>query len=253
MSEAVDLYTKLSDIRSKVGVVEKRGRNEAQRYDFVKASDVLQEVRGPLVEAGVLVLPELVEAEVRPTERLDKTTGQIVPGLPITRVTLRFALIDVKSGYREDREWIGEGADPADKGLNKAITAATKTFLIALFQIPSGDDAEADPNTDREHPVGAPASIPKKGSKFGVTAKQLKFISSLRTQNQVGDDDFARLLARFDVGGDVESLTGKDASALIDALKEWKPAAAPETDVPADTAGLTLDSDPGPEEDRQPF
>lgn len=142
-SESVNhLAAKLARIMGEVGKVEKNGRNEHFRYDYVTENDLVYAVRSKLAEAGVMVLESTVSQKV----------GQFKNAKDepffLTEVETEHTFVDGESG-----EWFtvksqGQGSDNGDKGGYKAITGAMKYFIYKNFMIPTGDDPEADTKTD---------------------------------------------------------------------------------------------------------
>ncbi len=65
-----------------------------------------------------------------------------------TTVTLSFTFCDGDTGATMQTIFKGEGIDVLDKGLPKALTAATKYFLQTTFLISTGDDPESDIKQD---------------------------------------------------------------------------------------------------------
>lgn len=153
MSEGKGLYVKLAEITAELGRVEKRGRNDFHKYDYVLEADLLEAVRLKLAERKVAVLPSLTALSHR--EGTKQST--------ITTAHVRFTFVDGESGEKHECDWAGEGDDPADKGLNKAYTAAVKYFVMKAFLIPTGDDPEGDHKTDER--ASARASAPKPNGK----------------------------------------------------------------------------------------
>lgn len=68
---------------------------------------------------------------------------------------------------------MGKGADTLDKDMNKAITAAIKYIHMKNFNIPTGDDPEADSKLEQEHAremskESAKATTPEKSTESPV-------------------------------------------------------------------------------------
>jgi hypothetical protein len=141
--QITSLASKLVDVALDIGAIEKDGYNQAQRYAFTSADNVVGAIRRKLFDKRVLLLA----TEERTEERLRQTSkgGETA----ITTVHIRFVFVDADSGERIELDWPGQGEDPMDKGIGKACTNALKLFLRQQFLIPWGnDDIEADEGSD---------------------------------------------------------------------------------------------------------
>lgn len=128
----------LHEVMSKVGYVQKKGRNDFHRYNYAGEKDLLEALRPAMVEAGLLLLPSVTQA-IGPDE------------FGNTHVRVEYTL-----AHKDGEVWpekivaMGCGNDKnskggiGDKGTYKAITGANKYLLFKLFQIETGDDPETD-------------------------------------------------------------------------------------------------------------
>lgn len=141
-SPTVALVEKLREVALAIGHVEKRGRNDFHKYDYVQAEDVLRDVRTALLARKVIVLPGALAGSVR---HFTETGGK---GF-VTTVDLYYRFVDTETGAEVEVSWTGAGADTGgDKGLYKAYTGGLKYALLSLFMIPTGDDPEKDRTTE---------------------------------------------------------------------------------------------------------
>jgi hypothetical protein len=81
---------------------------------------------------------------------INELTTRSSSGAPISRVTLQVTWTDLETGYFEQEEWIGTGADYGDKGVYKGYTGAAKYALILNFLIPTGGGDPAPGASDPE-------------------------------------------------------------------------------------------------------
>lgn len=132
------LASKLAEVVLAVSHVAKRGHNDFHNYDYATEADVLEAVRKGLAERSVVIIPRCIGASIIERERLGKSPEYI------TTADLVFALLDGETGETLECPWKGSGADASDKGLYKAMTGGSKTFLLKLFMIPTGDDPERE-------------------------------------------------------------------------------------------------------------
>jgi len=143
------LAAKLVQVMGSVATVPKRGHNTFHNYDYAMEADVSEAVRRAMVEARVVMIPSLLDIREREmTTRQQKT--EIV-----TTVIMRYLIIDADTGATLEFHMPGSGQDPGDKGLAKAITAATKYAQLKAFQLSTGDDPEADDADHVEREPGA--------------------------------------------------------------------------------------------------
>lgn len=125
----------LHEVMSKVGYVQKTGKNTFHGYKYAGEADVLAVLRPAMIEAGLMLLPSGVERSA-------------VDEFGNTHVTMEYTLVHKDGdvwphplrafGSGNDRNKNGVG----DKGTYKAITGANKYLLFKLFQIETGDDPE---------------------------------------------------------------------------------------------------------------
>jgi hypothetical protein len=131
------LYAKLADAFAALEEVERDKRHENQGWSYSSADAVKRAVRDELRNRRVLVLPAAREYTERPFET-SNGKQRIV-----TTASLEFTLVDAETGESMTLQWLGAGADDAEKGLGKAITVGLRTFLSDLFLLPAGEDTSA--------------------------------------------------------------------------------------------------------------
>lgn len=138
---SMTLAERLARITAEVGPVSKSGRNAHFGYSYQRAEDVGAAVAPLLGRYGVSITPRIAFDEVQVTDT-GRTTKS---GAPIREyaVPIHF-LISCPNGA-DLVPWLALAIDDSDKGVNKAITAAVKSFLRAQFLIPTGDeDTDSD-------------------------------------------------------------------------------------------------------------
>lgn len=133
------LLAKLHRVAEAITNIEKNGRNDFQKYDFVQAVDVVRTVRELLFKERVIVLPAAGNA--RHHEYQASRGGAAF----LTTVDLGYRFMDIDSGALIEVPWVGVGADTGgDKGIYKAYTGGLKYALLNLFLVPTGEDPEGD-------------------------------------------------------------------------------------------------------------
>ncbi len=152
----------LHQVMEKVGYVQKKGENKFHHYKYASEADLLEVLRPAMVEAGLLLIPNVANLSA-----IDQYGN--------TNVTVEYTL-----AHKDGEVWpekitvIGTGNDKnskggvGDKGVYKAMTGANKYLLFKLFQIATGDDPEtkeaAEPKPVRDIAAGVgtlPADPPK--------------------------------------------------------------------------------------------
>lgn len=136
------LTEKLIEARKKLIHMPKNGVHQLPRggsYEYVLADDVLGMCQNVFNEVGIDFQPEIVDADI--TWYDSKSGNQMIHA----RVKASFIF-----WYGDESQmsmWVGEASDTSDKAIAKAMTSATKYFLIKKFLIPSGENF-ADPDFD---------------------------------------------------------------------------------------------------------
>ena len=146
------IVTAISKIMGDVGSVKKDGENKFHNYKYATASDILHKLQPLLAREGIVIFQNECGSEFLSDGSVLAITyefviahreGEIWPDKP--RHTGMAAARNTKGGFD-------------DKAGNKCHTAARKYFMLALFQIPTGDYEDADDQEDR--PASKPASKP---------------------------------------------------------------------------------------------
>ena len=109
------------------GKVSKSGKNTHQGYKYVMESDLLDAVRSELITHGVFVFSSVEE---------------VTQEGKLTTVKTKHTFVDSESGETFDVFSAGQGSDGRDKGVYKAITGASKYFLMKSFMVAGDDDPE---------------------------------------------------------------------------------------------------------------
>jgi hypothetical protein len=172
-------------ITGAVKPVEKRGRNDFQKYDYATAADVLHQLQPLLSQNGLVVFHTEADRE------------EIEGG--VLAITYEFSLVH-KSGEQWQSPFRQTGMAQCrnikggfdDKAANKCLTAAMKYFLVTLFKIPTGDFPEADADD----------------ANAGQTAKQPPARPTQARKGANGDDLEARMIAAIKGARSIPALDG---------------------------------------------
>lgn len=118
--------------------ISKARKNAQQGYNFRGIDDVLNALSSALVEAGLLILPRVMNRTV--TERETKNGGALF----YVTVQVEFDLVSAEDGSKHTVATYGEAMDSADKATNKAMSAAYKYLALLTFCIPTEASADTD-------------------------------------------------------------------------------------------------------------
>jgi hypothetical protein len=173
------VIVKLARIMAGLPDLAPEGKNPHFGYDFIKDTQVSGTLRGRLAKERLMIIPEVLSEEMRemPTRR----------GMSyLTKLKIRFTVIDGDSGDSVSGTGVGYGDDAGDKGANKAFTSALKYWLLKLFQI-GGEDSENDQRADERASgrVAGPTEVKVEGAKIEGVArggKSDKITEAQRTQ-----------------------------------------------------------------------
>lgn len=178
---AKGLAAKLSEVLGEIKRVPKRGRNKIQSYDFVTESDLADFVRPLLAERKVFLHQSMVDHDMHDLYKTQ--SGNI---MYLTIVTVDFTWVDGETGETlPPQRFMGYGADTGDKGLPKALTAATKYALMKTFLISTGDDPESDERVDRAVPANGDSGQPRVSRRAPSGTQQRGGRSTVPTQPQI--------------------------------------------------------------------
>ncbi|OUO47997.1 ERF family protein [Megasphaera sp. An286] len=136
------LAKKFIDVMKECSYVEKNGTNTYHNYQYATSADVLAKVNASLVKHGIasVAVPELLDMA-------DVTTAK-GNAEKLATIQMQITLIDTESGETFTIVGIGSGQDSGDKAVMKAETAAIKYAYMLSLAISTGDDPEADLQTD---------------------------------------------------------------------------------------------------------
>lgn len=147
------LAIKMARVMGQINRVPKNGFNKFFGYAYASESDITDAVRGLLADQNVFVFSSVRDVvQTIAVDTKGKTYTQTI-------LWVDYTFSDGESGETMTVSWPGEGHDSGDKSIPKALTTATKYFLLKTFLIPTGDDPEADSSTD-ERTAGKKAGAP---------------------------------------------------------------------------------------------
>jgi hypothetical protein len=175
------LYMKMHKVMSAVPYIKKDKKNTFHNYEYASEEAIKKAVQHELTENKLLF-------RVVSTKIIDRTKSVNERGKETTLTTLQtnYEFIDVETGAKISGSYDGEGQDPLDKGVYKALTGALKYIITSHFLIPTGNDPEDDsaekgtapqtkaPQTKSTPPQQKPAAPTKAAEKKWLTNKQVQ-------------------------------------------------------------------------------
>src|SRR6266404_2873836 len=150
---AATLVSAIAAVMNEVHVVAKRGENEFHRYRYATMGDILKEITPLLGRHGIVIF----QSETGRAMFDDDNAIAVEYAFTVAHAsgeTWPHALR--QTGVSTCRNSKG-GWD--DKSLNKCHTAARKYFLLSLFQIPTGEEDDADQGDRRPALAQVPAVV----------------------------------------------------------------------------------------------
>jgi len=185
-----NIYQRMNQVMLMVQGVQKESKKVNNQYTFVSHDGVAKALHMPMAEAGIIMLPTI--------EELTQDGNR-------TRVMMGITFINIDNP--EDKCYIrsaGDGIDPQDKGIGKAVSYAVKYGLLKAFCLETGDDVEKD---NYEHKPSAKLSL-----------EQMNEIMTL-----VGDDKdgLNKLLSFFQVNN-IKDIPSDCYERIIQAIQKKK-------------------------------
>ena len=145
------LFKRIALVMASVRGMAKDGHNTQSNFSYISSDGALDRIGKAMAENGLVIIPMLIDYD---------SVDESPKGTSIrTRTRARFQMhICDSDGNSFMTTWAGEGTDYGnpDRALNKAMTNATKYFLLKLFVVGAGD---GDPDDDGEAATtGKPAT-----------------------------------------------------------------------------------------------
>jgi len=136
--EGMNIYQRLNKIREAVSYIQKDAK--VTGYKAITHDMVTSEVRPHLIKYGVIIVPREVKGELRDTGKA--TSG----GTPFTAYIAVYEIDFVNMDDPPDKVTVcvsAIGEDQNDKGPGKAVSYATKTAILKLLSIETGESDES--------------------------------------------------------------------------------------------------------------
>lgn len=144
------LFAKVAKVMTAVRTLPKDGTNTFDRYNYITGDAVFERIGQAMASVNLAAIPSVVE--------LTTEVGKSSNDKPMLRTVIhgQITLADGDTGETWTSDWYGEGADRGDKSINKAMTAMMKYYLLRLFMVGSGEDADEESPEVTKQPAQKP-------------------------------------------------------------------------------------------------
>jgi hypothetical protein len=201
------IAAKLVAAMGEIDAVTKEGRNELQKYKYVRAADVANEVRKVLVKHKIAFTYSTGVHERWVVDRIDRNTGSVIGQMNYSNLEVHFTFTDAESGDSITLNGIGCGQDTGEKAVYKAMTGALKYALRMNFIIPDESDpenekAEVHAEVERQKSNPAKTETPPKSN---VLTTQLADSNRLEAEKRAASErnKLAEEQGAFSIDGDI--------------------------------------------------
>jgi hypothetical protein len=167
------IYQRLLAIANDLPVIQKAGLNKEQNYKFIEASAIAATMRELFAKHGVYLKSELARAEFNDFTSKSGAKGEKV----IVWFDFSFINCFASDDVVKFEPWPGVAMDYSDKALNKAMTAAQKTFLMKQFLV-----SDVDPDNDSPEAVSSSSASSNQNQNRPAQAQAQSATQQQRTQ-----------------------------------------------------------------------
>lgn len=139
-AKPLTLLQRINEVRKEVAYIQKQKKVDNQYY-VVTHDQVTGELRDSLIKHGVLIYPP----SVMRSQMVDTGT-KTAKGVPFMRYEATFQITFVNVDDRQDAVSMtieAHAIDQGDKAPGKAMSYATKTAMLKMFNIETGEDEES--------------------------------------------------------------------------------------------------------------
>jgi hypothetical protein len=137
----MNIYQKINKVMTEVDYIQKDRKIDGggQKYNAVSYDNVIAQIRKSIVANGIVIVARQIDGKIEIPRDVSK---DIKMHLYSGRYEIDFVNIEKP----EDKVTItveSHAADNGDKAPGKAITYATKTAILKVFSLETGDDEES--------------------------------------------------------------------------------------------------------------
>jgi len=159
---------------AKEGIAKDKTCTQGATYKFRGIDDVYNALAPLLAENRLCILPRMLKRES--VERVSKSGGAVF----YTTVEGEFDFVSAEDGSKHTvGPMYGEAMDSADKGTNKAMSAAYKYACFQAFCIPTEGDNDTENQTHEVKPAGAESHTKDPPPAGTLTAVQTSILREL--------------------------------------------------------------------------
>lgn len=180
--EDVPVHVALNRVAQDIGAIAKNLKNVDAGYAARSIDDVLDKVHDPLTRHGIVLLPEVIEANYEIIE-----VGRNRTPMREATLKIRWRFIGPQ-GDSLDVVTCGEALDSGDKATNKAQSASLKYALLHTFTIPlKSGDTEAD-ETSPERSARADGPSQQQGGVYASKEDVDTIVAKAKELKDAGGD-----------------------------------------------------------------
>jgi hypothetical protein len=159
---SMNVLQRINEVRKKNAYIKKDKQvgDGSFGYKAVTHDAVTAALRDDLVEHGVLVVPSVVAGTLKTVQDTGKVQGS--KGTPIIRVEAEFDVAYINVDDQKDMVVMrvpAHAEDGGDKAPGKLVSYATKTSLLKMFNIETGEDDEGRNPSERGKKEMSPEDI----------------------------------------------------------------------------------------------
>ncbi|APA05085.1 ERF family protein [Bacillus velezensis] len=219
----MNIYQKLIEVRKTVPYLKKG--DKAEQYQYTSSSQVVAAVREKMDELGLLLVPRIIDKNVRAeTVEFKDKSGNVNKKTTtyFTELTMEFKWINAeKPEETMIVPFYAQGVDRAgEKGVGKALTYAEKYFLLKQFNIP----------TDNDDPDAFQQKVEESKPPKPITPEQLKELEELAGRfAEIRNVTKDQVYKAIGITTEPEKIPEGLAYNLIEQLKHWIKNATKET------------------------
>jgi len=218
------LSKKMICIADDVKYIQKQGRNQFHKYNYVTESDVISAFSKAMKKQGVFMFSSIVERDCQSYK-----TGGGKDAFLVT-VKMQVTFVDTESGESFSCIFYGDGSDSNDKAIYKAITGAQKYALMKTFLVATGDVPEQDrtAETMKEQQTTAPGTSCQSSTEINAADREELF-EFMRAKALQGTEVFRRAWRALNVA---QRTQVRERIGVYEQLAKGADNALAEEDVP---------------------
>lgn len=200
--------------------IPKTGYNSHHGYKYFTEKDVLEVVKRPFADAGLIAMFDVIEAVT--TLRNGKHLGNgIFETINACKVTINITIMDVDTEKEILCKAFGYAEDKGDKALYKAITGAVKYFWLKNFGLATEEDPENDDtgnfwgNEAKKQQQAPPPAIPNYHKDNDEQTALKKEIAKLLGVHDIRQPEFTQITGLETLQGNISTVVLAEAYRVL--------------------------------------